>query len=64
MSVRFITKHEYDEALSQRVRDRLHRESLTALMYSYEYNIKMNERRIYEAVVRYRKKVRRSHQER
>lgn len=55
--MRKVTDKEYAEALKQRARDSLHRESLMMLVYAYRYGVELEERRIYEAVVRHRKKV-------
>jgi hypothetical protein len=55
--MRKVTDKEYAEALRQRANDMLHGESLMILKYAYKYGVELEERRIYEAVVRHRKKV-------
>lgn len=52
--MRKVTYEEYRQAMKQRARDSLHREALMILVYAYRYGVKIDESKIYEAVVRHR----------
>lgn len=55
---RLVTKFEHDVAKDMVAKDRLHSECLMIVRYAYVYNVKIDESKIYEAVVRHRKEVR------